>query len=117
MGIIIEDESKAERGDDPASRIRNPEIASIKGRGVGTCGKYGFCGAYAPIACYTCRKFQAWLDAPHETVLEELILKREKTLEQTGDERIAFVNDRTILAVAEVVQKCKELKLKEADHV
>jgi len=117
MGIIIGDESKAERGDDPASRIRSPEIASIKDRGVGTCGKYGFCGAYAPIACYTCRKFQAWLDGPHEAVLEELIVKRERTLEQTGDERIAFVNDRTILAVAEVVRKCKELKLKEADHV
>jgi integrase len=116
MGIIIEDESKAERGDDPASRIRSPNIESAKGGSVGSCGKYGFCGAYAPIACYTCRKFQAWLDGPHETVLEELILKRERTLEQTGDERIAFVNDRTILAVAEVVRKCKELKLKEADN-
>ena len=114
MGLIIEDESKAERGDDPASRIRSPDIASAKDGDVGTCGKYGFCGAYAPIACYTCRKFQAWLDAPHETVLEELISKRKKILEQTGDERIAFVNDRTILAVAEVVQKCKDIKLKEA---
>ncbi len=116
MGIIIEDEYKAKRGDDPASRIRSPNIESAKGGSVGTCGKYGFCGAYAPIACYTCRKFQAWLDGPHETVLEELISKRERTLEQTGDERIAFVNDRTILAVAEVVRQCKELKLKEADN-
>lgn len=117
MGTIIEDESKAKRGDDPASRIRSPHIATPKGGGVGTCGKYGFCGAYAPIACYTCRKFQAWLDGPHEIVLEELISKRERTLEQTGDERIAFVNDRTILAVADVVQKCKEIKLKGASHV
>ena len=117
MGIIIEDESKAKRGEDPASRIRSPDIATPNGGGVGTCGKYGFCGAYAPVACYTCRKFQAWLDGPHEIVLEELISKREKTLEQPGDERIAFVNDRTILAVADVVRKCKEIKMKGVDHV
>lgn len=113
MGVIVEDESKAERGDDSTSRVRSPNIESVKGGSVGTCGKYGFCGAYAPIACYTCRKFQAWLDGPHEKVLEELILKRDKVKERTGDERIAFVNDRTIYAVADVVKRCKEIKSKE----
>lgn len=109
MGQIIHDESEAERGDDPASRIRSPKSDPATGC-VGNCGKYGFCGAFAPIACYTCRNFRAWLDGPHVEILDDLLSERERLLKQTGDERIAFANDRTIFAVAEVVRKCTEMK-------
>ena len=105
-GMIVFDETDAERGDDPTSRIADPQF----GCGTGTCGKYGFCSALAPIACYTCRSFQAWLDGPHEMMLDHLIAERNRLMEITGDERIAHANDRTIAAVAQVVLKCREIK-------
>jgi integrase len=86
-------------------------------RPTGTCGKHGFCGLAAPIACYTCRHFQAWLDGPHEAVLDHLLHERERQVAQ-GSKRVASVNDRTILAVAEVIALCAERRaaLAEAEH-
>lgn len=104
-GLIIEDESKADRGDDLASRIGDPNIGN-----VGSCGKYGFCSGLAPIACYTCKNFHPWLDAPHEELLELLVADRERLLANNGDERIAVTNDRVILAVADVVQRCDHIR-------
>lgn len=104
QGVLIVSESDAIRGNDPSSRITNGA------QGVGTCGNYGFCGALAPIACYTCNNFQPWLDGPHETVLDGLINERDSVFEQTGDLKIASVNDRLILAVSDVVSRCKSLK-------
>lgn len=110
QGVLIASESDAIRGNDPISRITNG------GKGVGTCGSYGFCGALAPIACYTCSNFQPWLDGPHETVLEGLIKERESVFEQTGDMKIASVNDRLIFAVSDVVNRCKAMR-GEVDNV
>ncbi|HCP54936.1 MULTISPECIES: site-specific integrase [Pseudomonas] len=103
QGVIVVSEKDAVRGNDQASRITNGS------KGVGTCGSYGFCGAMAPIACYTCNKFQPWLGGPHETVLEELINERDRVLEQTNDLKIASVNDRLILAVSDVVNRCRAM--------
>lgn len=105
-GILIRDESEATRGDDPTSRIRDLRI-DREGKAMGSCGQYSVCSFSAPIACYTCRSFEPWLDGPHEAVLEHLLKRREQQLE-TMDERIASINDRTILAVAQVVQNCRE---------
>ena len=81
---------------------------------MGNCGKHGFCGFLAPIACYTCVNFQPWLDGPHEAVLDYLIGERDRLAAQT-DLRIASVNDRTILAVAEVVRLCEARRSGAAD--
>jgi hypothetical protein len=81
---------------------------------VGKCGHHGFCGAAAPHVCYTCIQFNAWLDGPHEEVLKELVDERARVLAATGDERIAAAKDRVIMAVTQVVEKCKELKRGEA---
>jgi len=105
-GIIVTDETAAERGDDPSSRVSD----SRYGSSPGTCGKHGSCSAPGPIACYTCQNFQAWLDGPHEQILDHLIAEQERQLALTGDERIAHVHDRTILAVAEVVRQCRAMK-------
>lgn len=104
LGLIVDDETGAKRGDDLTSRIGEPSIG-----GVGTCGKYGFCGGMAPVACYTCRNFQPWLDAPHEQLLESLIADRDRLL-GTTDDRIASTNDRTILAVADVISRCETMR-------
>ena len=108
-GMIVRDESQATRGDDPTSRIR-----SIDGsENVGSCGNYSFCSANAPAACYPCVKFQPWLDGPHEDVLADLYEERERTLHITGDETIARILDRSILAVEDVIQRCEAIKSEE----
>ncbi len=107
-GVIITDESQARRAGDSASRISDPRFDPTM-KPIGNCGQFGFCGLLAPVACYTCRCFEPWLDGPHERVLDFLMEERERLLSQT-DKRIASVNDRTILAVADVVRRCTEIK-------
>lgn len=104
-GMIIEDESYANRAGDPSSRICDPRFEPTM-KPIGNCGKHGFCGFLAPIACYTCANFQPWLDGPHDAVLDYLINERDRLAAHT-DLRIASVNDRTILAVAEVLRLCE----------
>jgi integrase len=100
QGVLVDRESDAKRGDDLASRIK------FKGQNTATCGQYGFCGANAPIPCYTCQHFQPWLEGPHEEVLADLLQEREKVEQITGDTAMAAVNDRTIFAVINVIQRC-----------
>jgi len=77
---------------------------------------HGFCGFLKPVACYTCRSFEPWVDGPHEAVLDHLLAERERLL-LTTDSRIASINDRTILAVAEVVHRCEQARReKDASH-
>lgn len=103
-GILIKSEREATRGTDPSSRISNGKEL------LGNCGSYGFCNALAPIACYTCKYFQPWLDGHHEVILDQLIRERDEVLERTGDSRIASVNDRLILAVSDVSVRCHAVK-------
>ncbi|HGM8500233.1 TPA: site-specific integrase [Pseudomonas aeruginosa] len=105
-GVVIGSESAASRGHDPTSRIVDPRFDDTM-KPMGNCGREGPCGFLAPIACYTCRNFQAWVDGPHDAVLDYLLIERER-LSAEVDARIATVNDRTILAVAEVVQLARE---------
>lgn len=107
-GVIIKTESEARRKADPASRICDPRFEPTM-KPMGNCGQHGFCGEFAPISCYTCHSFQPWLDGPHVAVLDYLISERERLM-VTSDSRIASINDRTILAVAEVVSRCEEIK-------
>lgn len=112
-GMIIDDESQASRPGDPSSRICDPRFAPSM-KPMGNCGKHGFCGFLAPISCYTCVNFQPWLDGPHEAVLDYLIAERDRLAAKT-DLRIASVNDRTILAVAEVVRLCEAKRKEDVD--
>ena len=104
QGVLVVSERDARRGSDPDSRISNGVV------NLGTCGSYGFCGALAPIACYTCNHFQPWLDGPHEAVLDGLIYERDRLLKKTEDRKIASVNDRMILAVSDVVNRCSGIR-------
>lgn len=101
VGVLVDSERDAHRGDDSTSRIRTE-----MGQGVGTCGEHGFCGANVPIPCYTCMHFQPWLDGPHEDVYQGLLNERERVKEITGDIQIAAVLDRSIIAVADVIMRC-----------
>ncbi|KNH04966.1 Integrase [Candidatus Burkholderia brachyanthoides] len=107
-GKLINGPLEATRNEDPLSQIRAPAVTG-KFEAISSCGKKGFCGFLKPIACYTCSSFEPWLDGPHEKVLEYLIAERERLM-TAGDARIASINDRAILAVAEVVQLCESAR-------
>jgi len=107
-GKIVPDESAAERGEDPRSRIADPRYKFA----TGTCGEYGPCHARAPIACYTCPKFQAWQNGPHEQVLEHLLKEREQ-LALRCDMRIASAYDNTIIALADLITRIRRTKANE----
>lgn len=104
QGVIVKTEGEARRGADPDSRISNGV------QNLGSCGSYGFCGALAPVACYTCNHFQPWLDGPHESVLDKLLQERDRIRDLTGDLKVASVNDRLILAVSDVILRCQNMK-------
>lgn len=76
---------------------------------VGNCGKSSVCHYAAPIACYTCKNFRPFLDAPHEPLLDYMLAERERLLAVSGP-NLAAVEDRTIIAIAEVLSKCNEVK-------
>ena len=101
-GILVD--GRAEQDIPHGSRIAAPK-QSQGFSPVGSCGQHGFCAFAAPIACYTCSSFHAWLDGPHEEILEYLVAERDRLM--SVDVRIASVKDRTILAVAQVVEMCK----------
>ncbi len=107
-GKLIRNETEATRRNDPTSRIIDLRI-DRSGQAMGSCGQFSHCSFSAPIACYRCSCFEPWLDGPHEEVLAYLLDRREKLL-VTTDERIASINDLSILAVAEVVRRCDEVK-------
>lgn len=104
-GKFIIGPTEASRHDGATSRIRAPAITGTFDA-ISSCGKLGFCGFLKPVACYTCNSFEPWLDGPHEQVLEHLLAERER-LREACDARIASINDRVILAVAEVIQCCE----------
>lgn len=107
-GVLREGAADSTRGNDPASRISDPRIDKTL-KPMGTCGKFDFCGLNAPIACYTCTQFEPWRDGPHEAVLQHLLSERNRLLGHS-DARIATINDRSILAVAEVITRCGDAK-------
>ncbi|MCE0482607.1 MAG: hypothetical protein LV479_00025 [Methylacidiphilales bacterium] len=101
-------------GDDKTRpRITDPRFDAT--RPVGSCGQHSHCAFSAPIACYTCSQFNAWVDGPHEAILEHL-LSEEERLSEIVDDRIAQINRRTILAVAQVVKLCDEHRQTVAAH-
>jgi len=108
LGMVIGSESQAIRGDDLASRIPLIDAQGNHSKPGGSCGNFGFCGLYAPIACYTCIKFQAWAEAPHGDMLQHLLTERERKKKAGADPKMVQIHDQTILAIAEVIRRCEE---------
>ncbi|MFJ2692915.1 site-specific integrase [Pseudomonas sp. NPDC087336] len=104
-GMLVDTKEQARRGNIPGSDIRD-----FAGKGTGTCGHGGACGANVPIPCYTCPHFQPWLEGPHHLIYVRLIEERDEVARTTADPAIAAVLDRTIVAVAEVIQACVNRK-------
>ena len=109
-GMLVDHESDATNGENKNKRIRFLE--DDNNVNLATCGEQGFCSDYAPIACYTCGLFQPWLDAPHEIVLNYLFKERDRLEKITERSRVSDTHNRTILAVIDVIKKCKEREKK-----
>lgn len=105
-GVVVKMEAEARRGGDQSSRIYDRSLPDNVADPLGTCGQMSFCGLAVPFACYTCRHFQPWLDGPHEEFMAALIDDRERMVEEDYSPKIYAIRDRTILAVAEVIQLC-----------
>lgn len=103
-GRLIESERVALRANDPHSRVR-----SEKSKIVGNCGTHAFC-ASGYRACYTCLNFQAWRDAPHEEVLEELLVERKRQEELGVSPNVIQSTDILVLAVQQVIMMCRQAK-------
>jgi len=106
MGVILIRTEDATFAGDATSQITDYRHAKS---GIGNCGTKIDCRFSAPIACYTCPSFEAWLDAPHEKLLEHLMQDRDRLMASSGP-RIAAVNDLTIIAVQRVVDECARIK-------
>lgn len=89
-----------------APRIRNIDSKS----NLGSCGTCNNCHQFAPLACYVCPKFKPWRDAPHEIILKWLVDERQRIIDETNDMEIAAINDRVIIAVNQVIERCSALK-------
>ncbi|MCQ1060065.1 site-specific integrase [Photobacterium sp. ZSDE20] len=104
-GKVVRDEEEANTENAGAARIPCREMDCD----VGSCGTSAFCQDYAPIACYLCPKFRPWAHAPHHLVLKWLVEERERLkVDAKGDMQIVTINDRAILAVCQVIEKCRE---------
>lgn len=103
-GQLVESESKATHQGTLGSRIVDFRVSK---KPVGSCaGKGRNCAFNKPVACYSCFRFEPWLDAPHERVLERLEAERKSW---PADERMAAVNDEPIRAVREVIALCNQI--------
>lgn len=108
-GKVLRRPQDATRASDPTSQITDYKYAKA---GVGSCGTTYDCHFNAPIACYTCRNFEAWADAPHQSLLDHILSERER-LWKTSGQRIASQNDHVIIAIQAVISECEYMKLEE----
>ena len=103
-GQVVEDEAHTTHKGAPGSRIIDFRVSNDP---VGSCGgKASNCAFNKPLACYTCFRFEPWLDAPHVKVLDRLLAERGKWM---TDDRMAAVNDEPIRAVQEVIVHCTQI--------
>jgi integrase len=108
-GRLVEDEEHSTNKGEPGSRIIDFRVSS---KPLASCaGSTQRCGFNKPVACYTCFKFEPWLDGPHEMVLARLEAERERWAQ---DERLAAINDDAIEAVKEVIAECAQARAQTA---
>ncbi|UYG06863.1 site-specific integrase [Halomonas sp. M4R1S46] len=99
-GKLVESAAEAVNGSYPNKTIRG------QSSGIATCGASGGCHLDAPVACYTCSKFQPWIEGPHEEVLERLKLRQQRAIDAAGqDSNVAMSFDGPILAVMQVIHQ------------
>lgn len=104
-GEIISDKASAINGE------REDRIVVKEEKEIGVCGLTPDCLKNPPLACYTCERFQPFIDFDHEQVLDDLIKWREEEIDNPEkSDRIAMQLDDTIMAIADIVKKIREIQ-------
>jgi integrase len=111
---VVRSESEAVRGNSKGSRRYFADREKDVFEPVGTCGAHSFCNITAPLACYTCVKFQAWMDGPHDLVLDSLLQAREGRASMGLSAKMVAIEDQLIAAVANVIGRIAELRSADA---
>lgn len=111
---VVMREEDAERGDHKGSRKYFGSREKDVFEPIGTCGSHRFCNVVAPLACYTCVNFQAWMDGPHEIVLETLIEAREKRAELGLEPKMVAIEDHVITEVAGLILRIEAIRAGDA---
>ena len=110
LGTLTEASSESVRQRAPSSRIAFVNRAEDEANDLGNCGSGETCDLAVPLACYTCWKFEPWIEAPHRRLLEQLTAERARRTAAHLHPRIVAVQDRAIEAVAEVVEKIEQIR-------
>ncbi|MFG7003145.1 hypothetical protein ACGYV2_33080, partial [Burkholderia pseudomallei] len=93
---------------DPAKSIRFVgDMSAVPPVEIGACGQDRLCALDPPFSCYVCPKFQPYVEADHQAVLNELLASRRER-EQRYGARLSIQLDDVIYAVAEVIRKVDE---------
>lgn len=109
QGYLVEDEASSTQKGAPGSRIIDFRVSADPVGGCSQCARG--CAFNKPVSCYTCFRFEPFLDAPHAEVLQRLLKDREKW---AGDPRMAAINDESIRAVEEVIALCEQVRQQRA---
>lgn len=104
QGRLVENEANSTQKGALGSRIIDFRVSSDPIGGCNQCARG--CAFNKPVACYTCFRFEPFLDAPHEQVLDRLLKDRDKW---EKDARMAAINDESIRAVETVIALCRQI--------
>lgn len=103
-GVLVDAEADALRGDDPRSRIKTDGMQN-----VGTCGSFDFCPS-GWRSCYTCRRFQPWLEAPHGDALTEVLQERQLMIDAGCSPLVIQSSYRLEMAIRTAMADCAQRK-------
>lgn len=107
-GTLVPSASYAVNGSDPAKSIRFVgDVSAVPPVEIGACGQDRLCALDPPFSCYLCPKFQPYVQADHQTVLNELLASREDRQTKYGL-RLSIQLDDVIYAVAQVIREVDE---------
>jgi hypothetical protein len=102
-GTLVPSSGWAVNGSDPGKSIRfTGDVSAVPPLEIGACGQAHLCTLDPPFSCYLCPKFQPYIEADHQAVLNELIASREHRRAAYGS-RLSTQLDDVIYAVAQVV--------------
>ncbi|OTP65929.1 site-specific integrase [Caballeronia sordidicola] len=107
-GTLVPSAESAVNGSNPEKSVRFVgDISAVPPVEIGACGQDRLCALDPPFSCYRCPKFQPYVEADHQAVLNELLASREYRQTKYGL-RVSIQLDDVIYAIAQVVREVDE---------
>lgn len=102
-----------EQGEQTSTNTDNLILDETMTGCVGACGRTP-CGVLAPVGCYVCPRFEAFIDGPHEAVLNGLLADRARAAASGLPTETVTREDYLISAVREVVNRANLIRVHSA---